>query len=215
MNLPEPVRKKLWHIATRKILKSPFNLDVQWEKPICVSEIFPPKKKFFLELGSGWGEVAISLAKENPDTGFVLLEKKPDRLKSTIQEIEKYNLENIRFLTANFNWFLVEFFEANSFDTILLNFPDPWPKKKHLKHRTFDEAFPNKLNHLLKKGGKFMFASDYGPYCRQVIRILRKQQNIFSDPTYQFSRPDFPISVFEEEKKSENKRIYYIETYKL
>jgi len=213
--MDEKLKEKLWKIATRKVFSSPFFLEVRWQEPLNLKKIFPNKEKTFLELGSGWGEVAIQLAQQNPNTGFVLLEKKPDRVRKTLKEIEQRQLSNIRFLTANFNWFLVEFFEPNSFDEVLLNFPDPWPKTKHHKHRTFNPSFPAKLFYLLKPKGKFQFASDYGPYAREVIRILRKESLFFSNPSYSFERKNFPISHFENEKLLENKKIYYIETYKI
>lgn len=210
----EKILSKLWKIATKKTFDSELFLEVEWGKPIIVKNIFPDKEKFFLELGSGWGEVAIQLATENPNTGFILLEKKPDRLKETFRKIQKRGLANIRFLNANFNWFLEEFFESNSFDEVLLNFPDPWPKNKHHKHRTFNEDFPKKLFYLLKPNGLFLFASDHGGYARSVIRNLRKYPNLFIEVEYSFERKNFPISHYEQKKRNEKKCIYYLKARK-
>jgi tRNA (guanine-N7-)-methyltransferase len=214
--MDEIIQSKLWRIATRRIFQTPHFLEVTWGEPLSTAQIFPDKDKYFLELGSGWGEVAVQLAKENPNIGFILLEKKPDRIRKTLKDLDKHGIENVRFLTANFNWFLTEFFQRDSFHEILLNFPDPWPKSKHHKHRSFDEDFPAKLAYLLKAGGRFRFASDFGAYGRQVIRILRNEgKALFSEPKYSFQRDGFPISYFEREKLEEKKSIYYIETYKL
>ncbi len=210
----EKILSKLWKIATKKNFSSQLFLEVQWGQPLNLTKIFPDKETFFLELGSGWGEVAIQLAIQKPKTGFILLEKKPDRLKETFRKIQKRNLTNIRFLNANFNWFLEEFFEPNSFHEILLNFPDPWPKNKHHKHRTFNEEFPKKLFYLLKSGGLFYFASDHGGYARSVIRNLRRNSKFFEKISYSFQRENFPISHYEQKKLNEKKCIYYVEAQK-
>lgn len=46
---------------------------------------------------------------------------------------EFLELKNLRFTAINFQWFLKDIFSENSFDTILLNFPDPWPRTNTIK----------------------------------------------------------------------------------
>ncbi len=213
LDLENEVTEKLWKIASRVPFPSPYFLQPSRVKKLNIPELFPEFKKYFLELGSGWGEVALELAEKNPSVLYLLLEKKIDRIKKTIRNSEKKDLKNIKIITVNFNWFLNEFLSENQFDEILLNFPDPWPKSRHHKHRTFDSVFAEKLSFLLKEGGRFRFASDHGGYARQVIRNLRKSIH-FSPPQIKFQRDDIPVSFFESEKRKEGKRIYFLETIK-
>lgn len=212
----EEIKNKLWKIANSHCGKSEYFLKPVHGNKLDSKCIFPASyASYALELGSGWGEVAIELAKQNPETGYILMEKNVARVRSTIREIKKYNIQNIRFLTMNFNWFLSELFHPEFFSVIILNFPDPWPKKKHFKHRTLNQGFLDSLFYLLKKEGKFLFATDHGPYGRTGIRLFRKDKRFyFTSAEYNFKRDNFPVSHFELEKKRECKRIYYLERVK-
>lgn len=209
--------EKLWGIASRLPFESPYLIELKKENPIDPKKIFQePINQFVLELGSGWGEVAIELARKNPNTGYILMEKNRDRLQVTIREIKKYELPNIKLICCNFNWFLKELFLKESFDKIILNFPDPWPKKKHWHNRTINAEFLETIHSLLKSKGIFLFATDHGGYGRVAIRTFRKSSSFRAiGSEYVFIRKEFPISKFEREKQIENKTIYYLEREKV
>ena len=49
---------------------------------------------------------------------------------------------------------------------VQLYFPDPWPKKKHLKRRLINENFIDLISKKLKKNGEFVLATDsHSYYC--------------------------------------------------
>ncbi len=207
---------KLWGIASRLPFESKYFIELNREIKIIPSDYFEKEiQHFVLELGSGWGEVAIELARKNPNTGYILMEKNRDRLQVTVREIEKYKLKNIRLICCNFNWFLKELFLEESFHKIILNFPDPWPKKKHWHNRTVNAEFIPVIYSLLQSKCIFLFATDHGGYGRFAIRTFRK--SVLFKPSgseYIFIRKEFPISKFEKEKQSANKTIYYLEREK-
>ncbi len=212
--MKETTRRKLWDIAIHRDLHHPHILNLPaFGKQITIPEVFPfVPQGVVLELGSGWGEVAIELAKKSPNTAYILIEKLTGRIQSTLQKCDKYLLENVKILPVNFQWFQDIIFPEGSFDQVILNFPDPWPKPKHHKHRTLNPEFLRLLRKILKPGGIFQFATDYGPYARKSIQVFRKWGEEFSyDLEWTHERPDFPNSVFEEEMKSLGKRIYYLE----
>jgi tRNA (guanine-N7-)-methyltransferase len=215
--MEQKVIEKLWKIANSQSGRSEYFIRLEYGKPLGLRTLFEKQyESFFLELGSGWGEVALELAKRQPNVGFVLMEKNIGRVKTTLKKLKQKNLENIRFIPMNFHWFLDSIFLPEQFSTILLNFPDPWPKKKHHKHRTVNSQFMDIMYTLLTYNGKFLFATDYGGYAREVIRLFRKQDKFgYETNEYSFQRKNFPISRFEEEKRNEGKRIYYIERTKL
>ncbi|MBK8394281.1 MAG: methyltransferase [Leptospiraceae bacterium] len=217
MKFDPTVTNKLWEIVSRLPFESKYLVKLEREIKINPQVLFDNSiEQYFLELGSGWGEVAIELARTNPTTGYILMEKNRDRLKFTIREIEKYKLNNIRLICCNFNWFLKELFMKDSFHQIILNFPDPWPKKKHWHNRTLNSEFILTVYNLLKHKGIFLFATDHGGYGRVAIRTFRKSTLFKSNRSeYLFSRKGFPVSKFEREKQLENKVIYYLEREKL
>ena len=208
------LEEKLWSITEKGIIQSNHIIPLKRNHKISILD-YMNKEKFFLEIGCGWGEVAIQLAKENTNTGFVLLEKKINRVNHILKEIKKNDLTNIKIIVLNVNWFFEEIFMHNQFSEILLNFPDPWPKLRHRKHRSFTFEFTNSVLKFLSPKGRFRFATDHGGYGRRVIRLLRN--NSFSELdsfTFSLKRPDLPVSFFENVKITEKKKVYYIEFYK-
>lgn len=213
--MEEIYKERLWTIVEKIPFQSKHLVQLKKNTILNLNTIFENKfERYFLELGSGWGEVAIELAEKNPETAFLLFEKNNGRLEYTSKQITKLGLENIKLACCNFNWFLKEFFLPNSFDEILLNFPDPWPKKKHWQNRTINPKFLSELEYLLKENGRFRFATDHGAYGRKAILNFRKHSALKFKEEYSFQRENFPISVFEKEKLEENKKIYYLERIK-
>lgn len=208
------VRQKLWSIAAGYRAESHYFLPIERDTFLTSAQLFAGRemKYYVLELGAGWGEVALQMAAENPDVGFVLMEKNRGRVRYAVSRLQAEKINNVQFIPINFHWFLTELFKPNLFEQVLLNFPDPWPKKKHHKHRTVNSSFLDSLAYLLRPEGKFLFATDYGPYARQVIRLFRGDGR-FSYPQqeYTFERHPIPVSAFEKEKQNEGKCIYYLE----
>ena len=210
----EDIKEKLWSIVERKTLESPHLIEIKRGTLINPSLIFPEKKNF-LELGPGWGEVAIELAIKNKNVGYILVEKKINRVKHIIKNINKNNLNNIKIIVLNFNWIFEDIFTTECFYEILLNFPDPWPKLRHRKHRTFNVEFTQNILKLLTTNGRFRFATDHGGYARSVLRFLRKEKfSQMKDFHFALNRPELPISYFETIKIKEKSKLYYIEFYK-
>jgi tRNA (guanine-N7-)-methyltransferase len=166
-----------------------------------------------LELGSGWGEFCTEWMLKNPEHEYIALEIKADRIKNLSGKLRHFGIQNARILPVNFNWFLSELFTPNSFDLIVINFPDPWPKKRHWKHRLIQSEFPEKISKLLRPSGKVYIATDYGPYARKIISVFRKNPiftNEYPWPDYLRKRPDgFPKTKFENIHLALKKRPYY------
>jgi tRNA (guanine-N7-)-methyltransferase len=214
MRSPE-IRNKLWSICSRTPVYSPLVLKPSDKPtPFPIKELFPPSiDKFFLELGCGWGEVGLDLAQNFPQTGFILMERKWDRLAQADLEARSRNLQNILFSGINFQWFLDDIFPDRSFDEILLNFPDPWPKRKHFKNRAIQPKFLEILSRKLIPGGRFTFATDHSGYARWTIRELRRFGKFSFREEFSWKKNHLPYSVFEKEKLEEGKRIYYFERF--
>jgi tRNA (guanine-N7-)-methyltransferase len=211
------VRNKLWRICKNTPVRSPLVLQPGEEpKIIPIQDVFFNKFELhILELGSGWGEVILELAKSNPKIGYIAMERKWNRLAQTDIQARKMNLSNLLLSGVNFQWFLRDLFLPESFDKIILNFPDPWPKKKHHKNRAINPDFLEIIYQLLKPGGIFQFATDHSGYARRAIQEFRKFGKFhFDSEEWSHSRPGFPISEFEREKRGEGKRIFYLDRLK-
>ena len=53
-----------------------------------------------------------------------------------------------------------------------MNFPDPWPKERHAKHRLIQSSFQKELYRTVKKGGSVTLVTDSTPYLEQMEREM-------------------------------------------
>ncbi len=181
--------------------------------PIPVEQLFNSMNTFHvLELGCGWGEFALEWLKQNPQHEYIAFEVKADRIKKLLNKIDKNHINNLKIVPVNFQWFFKEILPENSFDLIIINFPDPWPKKRHWKHRLIQKSFLEKAYSLLRYNGNIYIATDYGPYARKIISLFRKSQYfipVLPWPNYLRKRLSlFPESKFER-ITSKTRKPYY------
>lgn len=112
-----------------------------------------------IEVGSGKGGFITTLARNNPDINFVALELQTTAagiiLRTKLEE-ELDNLQILRGDAADIDCF----FDANTTDTIYLNFSDPWPKSRHEKRRLTYKSFLEKYKTVLKEDGHIEFKTD-------------------------------------------------------
>ncbi len=64
-----------------------------------------------------------------------------------MSKAERLNLENIKIVNEDVEDLLQNKIPDNSFDAIIMFYPDPWPKRKHHKRRLIKKEFID----LLKK----------------------------------------------------------------
>ncbi|MBQ8497010.1 MAG: tRNA (guanosine(46)-N7)-methyltransferase TrmB [Clostridia bacterium] len=127
--------------------------------PVSLTELFPGKKSFRIEIGCGKGAFISGIAERNPDVGFIAVEKIADVLIVAAEKIKNSEMDNVRFLCCDaVN--LEAIFPANCFERIYLNFSDPWPKARHAKRRLTYHEMLNRFQNLLSEKGKIEFKTD-------------------------------------------------------
>ena len=87
-------------------------------------------KKYILDIGSGYGETTIFLAKQYPEHKIIACEKYIDGNINLIKNIRTQKIKNIVIYPGNVIDVLDQYINKPYFDIISIFFPDPWPKKK-------------------------------------------------------------------------------------
>ena len=90
-------------------------------------------------------------------------------------DLKKVN--NIKILNSDIVPFLEETIPDDSFDLVLMFYPDPWPKRKHHKRRLLQSDFLNLIHSKLKKNGIFYFKTDWSHYYQESSKILLDDKN--------------------------------------
>ena len=112
-----------------------------------------------VEVGAGTGLFSVELAERHPDSQFVAIDVKADRLQKGAYEAESRGLTNVRFLRVRADQ-LGDCFKAHSVKTIWLTFPDPFPRTRSSGRRMTHPTFLALYKKILKPDGSFNFKHD-------------------------------------------------------
>lgn len=111
------------------------------------------------EMGCGKGQFTAGTAAASPDCLLVALEKVPNAMITAMERVMSEGIENIRFIDTDVVN-LPAIFEPGEVSVVYINFPDPWPRKKEIKHRLTAPAFLAMYWDLLPVGGRIEYKTD-------------------------------------------------------
>lgn len=220
MTLPDSVKDKLLRILAQKSARGGeaclrFEAD---RLPFHIRDLFPQYAGYALEVGCGWGEFTRASAALQPDRLIIAVEKKLARVLSSGRAQKQEKLENIRYVVLDVAWFFEGIFAEASFDEITINFPDPWPKARHHKHRFISPEFAATLSKIARPGCRLVFATDNYPYAREAAETFEKNtlwQNTQGPYLARGQIPGRPVSFFEQIHRNEGAPIYFLEYRKI
>lgn len=132
-----------------------------------------------IDIGCGAGEYLVGLRNQDPQGYLFGFEIRYKRLVLAARKFEKRHLENILLLKEQ-GELLPEYFQPASIDAIYINFPDPWFKTRHQKHRLLGESFLENVALLLKPHGFLALKTDHAEYFQFA------QDSVSALPEYQF-----------------------------
>ena len=181
--------------------------------PLDLSQIFGNRGDFVLEIGFGDGDFLIEMAERHTEKNFLGMEIKTKRFNIAVKKSKNTQSENIKFLHMNANIAVEEIFPEDVFSLVYINFPDPWPKDKHHKHRIINTDFLTKLSRIMKKDGVLELASDHKDYIEHSFNVFKKIpffKSQYPDPGYLHNVPNRPYTKYEKEFRAEGKEIFYL-----
>jgi len=170
------------------------------DAPLDLEAIFGRRAPRCLEIGFGVGEVIGSLAENHPHIDYLGLEVHRPGVGRLLLRAAQMNLRNLRVIAHDAVEVLKDHIQDDSFDEILVFFPDPWHKKRHHKRRLIDPAFMESVAAKLCRGGVLRLATDWQAYAEQMLAVCNacpRLASLSADGTY-VPRPDFrPPTRFE------------------
>lgn len=135
--------------------------------PIPWHMMKPNMNKLIVELGFGRGEYLVTLSKQFPQALIVGFEVSMTSLLKASYRLVSNNITNVKLVLFDGLLGLSEFFEDSSIDRVYINFPVPWPKKKHAKRRIIRDDFWRILARVMKVGGVLELMTDVGWYAKE------------------------------------------------
>lgn len=170
----------------------------------------------FLEYCSGNGTWIAEKAKLAPDVLWIAVEKRFDRVQKIASKKCNYQLDNLLIVCGDAVTFTKFYLQDQEIDRMFVNFPDPWPKGKHAKHRLFQRPFIEEMARVIKPSGEVMLVTDDADYSEQMVQEMTSSElfrSAFSDPFYQTAWPGYGSSFFEELWRQKGKEIRYLQFF--
>lgn len=139
-----------------------------------LAALFPQAQSLEVELGSGDATFLAQYAAQHPERNFLGVERLLGRLRKLDRKGRRAGLTNLRGVRIESAYLLEWLLPANSAAALHIYFPDPWPKKKHHKHRLINERFPRVAHAALVPGGVVYLRTDDGDYFEQMTEVFAK-----------------------------------------
>ncbi len=141
-------------------------------EPLALTELFPHAQPLEVELGCGDASFLTEYARQNPGKNFIGVERLLGRLQKLDRKGRRLGLKNTRGLRIESAYFLQYLLPAHSTEALHIYFPDPWPKKKHRRHRLINENFPALARNALTPNGTVFLRTDDTDYFQQMNEVF-------------------------------------------
>ena len=182
-----------------------------WEDPLFFGREGAP---VYIEYCSGNGAWIIEKARRHPEQNWIAVEKRFDRVRKIWARAKKFQLNNLIVVDGEAQPFTKYYLPEASVDGVYVNFPDPWPKERHAKHRLLQEPFVSDMARILKKGASAVFVTDDEPYCQQIISVMLENgawDSVIPDPYFTTEWCDYGTSFFDELWRTKGRHIRYMQ----
>ena len=146
----------------------PVGWDVNPDRvPLDVARLFDGKP-LWLEIGFGGGEHLVHMAALNPGVGIIGCEPYINGVAMLLGKIRKAQVSNLRVHPGDARD-LFDVLPDGSVSKVFLNYPDPWPKKRHHRRRFVTPEHLDPLHRVMADGAKLRVATDIQDYVRQTL----------------------------------------------
>lgn len=125
-----------------------------------------------LEIGFGNGEYTAALGKRFPDHRIMACEIFLNGIAGLLKAIREKSIMNIRIIRGDAISVLSDMFPEKSLDFIHINYPDPWPKKRHHKRRLIQPSTIDLIAGALRNGGEIWLSTDIVEYYEWMIECF-------------------------------------------
>ena len=165
------------------------------EKPLNLDEIFPKYQTRILEIGFGMGEATAILAKDFPETAFLAVEVHRPGVGKLCARLDENQSTNVKILHNDVIDVIQNQLSDSVLDGVHIFFPDPWPKKRHIKRRLITTEFLKLIYPKIVPGGFIHTATDWVPYAQFILKAFEQVPEFHGGPV---PRPTWrPVTRFE------------------
>jgi tRNA (guanine-N7-)-methyltransferase len=145
---------------------------------VSLTAMFSRPRPLEVELGAGDGSFLVNYAKLHPEHNFIGVERLLGRIRKIDRKGRRAGLVNLRGVRIESAYFLEYLLPPHSATALHIYFPDPWPKRKHRRHRLVNERFPEVASQALTPDGVVYLRTDDKDYFAQMTEVFAAS-NVF------------------------------------
>jgi tRNA (guanine-N7-)-methyltransferase len=166
----------------------------------------------WLEIGFGGAEHLLWQADQNREVTLIGCEPFEDGVIKALAGIDERKLTNVRIHPDDARDLLRALPDA-SLDKVFILFPDPWPKRKHVKRRLVSTPTLDLLARVMKPGTELRVGTDIGDYARTILLAVMAHKAFAWPATgpddWRIRGDDWPETRYEQKALREGRPRYY------
>jgi tRNA (guanine-N7-)-methyltransferase len=165
-------------------------------KPLAIEQVFAhPYLPLHLDIGCARGRFLLKMAAVESHQNFLGVEIREPLVEEANRIAKENNLDNLHYEFCNANYSLDKLLEqipANLLQTVTIQFPDPWYKKKHAKRRMVKDNLVETIVEHLKISGKIFIQTDVEFLAEEMFAVFRENTNLRE---IEISENPFPVKT--------------------
>ncbi|HEY2810350.1 MAG TPA: tRNA (guanosine(46)-N7)-methyltransferase TrmB [Rhabdochlamydiaceae bacterium] len=176
--------------------------------------VFGRRAAVRIEYCAGNGDWIIEKALAHPESNWVAVEKKFHRVRKIWSKMKNQGVSNLFIVCGEAFTFTKHYVSDGSFEAIYINFPDPWPKLRHAKHRLFHSGFLTEMARSSQTKAQLIVVTDHVEYASRIVQTLCEHctwQPVFQAPYFVTEWLDYGTSFFDALWRKLGKTIHYLQ----
>ena len=151
-------------------------------KPLAIENIFAnPDLPLHLDIGCARGRFLLKMAQIVPRQNFLGVEIREPLVEEANRLGKEKNLANLHYEFCNAMIALDKLLEnlpPNILQTVTIQFPDPWFKRKHAKRRMVNAELVETVVRQLAVSGKIFVQTDIEFLAAEMFVLFREDKNL-------------------------------------
>jgi len=171
-----------------------------------------PPLRLTVDLGFGRGELLLDLAAADPQAAFLGVEYSYKRVLKLARRLARTPLRNLRLVCETAETIVGDRLPDGFVHAFWINFPDPWPKKRHHRRRLIQPPFMRQLARRLEPGGRLHVATDHEGYAEAIAEVLAAEpllENLYAPAAWRAEPPARCATAYELEWRAQGRDCRY------
>ena len=191
---PEEIRRLGWAKIFGRALDAPLPLNV--------------------DIGFGDGEFMMATASRDPGGVYVGIEISFKRVLKVARRLASSEIRNIRLVGIDADWVIAQALKDESVARAWINFPDPWPRRRHQRRRIVEPRLIRSLSRRLVIGGRLTVATDDAEYAKVITPVLEGEpllDNVYAPAPHRSESPDRVRTTFQRDFSTQGRTSFFFE----